>query len=69
MPTSSAQARRARRSSIGATVPPAKLWVFSTDTAAVATKNGLRSGANNCRNADRSTPPRGWVQVRIVTPV
>ena len=56
---SSAQARSARRSSSGSTAPPAKLWVFSTETAAVRTKNGPMSGANSRRIGGRSTLPRG----------
>ena len=37
--------------------------------AAVATKNGPMSGAYRCSIAARSTCPRGWVHVRIVSPV
>ena len=46
MPTDVAQVRSASRSASGSTAPPAKLWVFSTETAAVRTKNGPMSGAN-----------------------
>ncbi len=48
---------------------PAKLWVFSTEMAAVRTKNGPMSGAKIVLIVGRSTWPRGWIQVRIVRPV
>ena len=51
------------------TAPPAKLWVFSTEIAAVGTKNGPMSGANISWITGRSTPPRGCRQVRMVSPV
>ena len=51
------------------TAPPAKLWVFSTEMATVGTKNGPMSGAKIDRIAGRSTWPRGWIQVRVVSPV
>ena len=63
----SADARSARRSSIGVTAPPPKLWVFSTETAAVRTKNGPMSGAKRCRTVMRSSGVP--TQVRIVIPV
>ena len=63
-----AQLRSSCRSASGSTAPPAKLWVFSTETAAVRTKNGPMSGANIDRIAARSARPRGWVQVRMVMP-
>src|SRR6266511_1131381 len=50
-------------------LPPPKLWVFSTDTAAVVTKYGPTSGAIRPRIWPRSIWPRGAVQVRIVTPL
>ena len=59
--------RAGRRSAT--TVPPAKLWVFSTETAAVRTKNGPMSGACSPSIAARSTRPRSPVQVRIVMPL
>ncbi len=68
-PTESAQARSACRSASGRTAPPAKLWVFSTETAVVRTKNGPMSGAYISWTAARSTCPRGSRQVRIVSPV
>ena len=37
-------------------------------SAEVATKNGPISGATSACSGARSTAPRGWVQVRIVTP-
>ncbi len=67
-PAPTANARRSWRSSSGSTVPPAKLWVFSTEIAAVRTKNGPMSGANRALIAGRSTCPRAWVQVRMVSP-
>ena len=67
-PTPVAQARRSWSSSSGSTAPPAKLWVFSTEIAAVRTKNGPMSGANIDPIAGRSGRPRGCVQVRIVIP-
>ena len=54
-PTEPDQDRSASRSAIGSTAPPAKLWVFSTETAAVRTKNGPMSGANRPEMAARST--------------
>ena len=63
-----AHERSASRSPIGSTAPPAKLWVFSTETAVVRTKKGPMSGANRPEIAARSTWPRGEVQVRMVTP-
>ena len=57
------------RSSSGSTAPPAKLWVFSTETAVVRTKNGPMSGAYIASIAARSTWPRGSRQVRMVSPV
>ena len=42
--------------------------MFSTEIAAVGTKNGPMSGANIAVTAARSTCPRGCVQVRIVSP-
>ena len=68
-PTPVANSRRSRRSCRGSTAPPAKLWVFSTEIAAVGTKNGPMSGAYIDRIVARSTWPRGWIQVRIVRPV
>ncbi len=68
-PTPVAYSRRSRRSPSGSTAPPAKLWVFSTEIAAVGTKNGPMSGANMVRIVVRSTWPRGWIQVRMVSPV
>ncbi len=68
-PTPSAQARSACRSASGSTAPPAKLWVFSTETAVVRTKNGPMSGAYISSMAARSTCPRGCDQVRLVSPV
>ena len=65
----SAHARSASRSSSGSTAPPAKLWVFSTETAAVRTKNGPMSGAYIDSIAARSIWPRGSRQVRMVSPV
>ena len=64
-------ARAAPRStSSGWTRPPAKLWVFSTDTHAVATKNGPRSGRRRlARWPPGRRSPVGSVQVRIVSPV
>jgi hypothetical protein len=56
------------RSSSRCARPPAKLCVFSTETQAVRTKNGPRSGASRPSTAARSTYPRGSVHVRIVTP-
>ena len=69
MPTEVAQVRSVSRSASGRTAPPAKLWVFSTETAAVRTKNGPMSGANIDSSAAWSTWPRGSRQVRIVRPV
>ena len=43
--------------------------MFSTDTAAVRTKNGPMSGACIASIAGRSTWPRALVQVRMVRPV
>ena len=68
-PTPVAYSRRSWRSCNGSTAPPAKLWVFSTEIAAVGTKNGPMSGAKIVRIASRSTWPRGWIQVRMVSPV
>ncbi len=65
----SAHARSSRSSSTGTTAPPAKLWVFSTDTAAVGTKNGPMSGAKSCSITGSGRCPSGWIQVRIVTPL
>ena len=50
-------------------MPPAKLWVFSTEIAVVRTKNGPMSGAYISWTAARSTCPRGSRQVRMVRPV
>ena len=52
-----ASARSASRSASGSTVPPAKLWVFSTEIAVVRTKNGPMSGAYIDRIAPRSIWP------------
>ena len=49
------------------TAPPPKLWVFSTDTARVGTKNGPMSGAYIDSIVDRSSGRP--TQVRIVSPV
>ena len=68
MPIRSAAARSATSRLTGWMLPPAKLWVFSTDTAAVRTKNGPRSGATSDSRASMSTSPREPVHVRIVTP-
>ena len=67
-PAAVANSRRSRRSASGSTAPPAKLWVFSTEIAAVGTKNGPMSGANKDRIVSRSTWPRGSIQVRMVMP-
>ena len=67
-PAAVANSRRSRRSASGSTAPPAKLWVFSTEIAAVGTKKGPMSGANKDRIVSRSTCPRGSIQVRMVMP-
>ena len=51
----------------GVTAPPPKLWVFSTEIARVATKNGPMSGANIVSIVARSTGRP--TQVRMVRPV
>ncbi len=68
-PSSSASDRSCSRSESGTTVPPAKLWVFSTENAVVRTKNGPMSGAYIPRIVSRSTCPRSSAQVRLVSPV
>ena len=68
-PSPSASERSRSRSFSGSTVPPAKLWVFSTETAVVRTKNGPMSGACIFSIAARSTCPRSSAQVRLVRPV
>ncbi len=68
VPTPVAHSRRSWSSASGSTAPPAKLWVFSTETAAVRTKNGPMSGANSDRIVASSARPRGCVHVRIVIP-
>ncbi len=69
VPTSSAQVRSACSCSSGTTAPPAKLWVFSTATAAVGTKYGPRSGANMSCTRSSGSRPSGACQVRMVMPL
>ncbi len=68
-PRSSASVRSSSRSASGSTVPPAKLWVFSTEIAVVRTKNGPMSAAYIDRIASRSIWPSSRIQVREVIPV
>ena len=60
-------ARSARSSSIGCTVPPPKLCVFSTAIAAVETRYGPASGTAIASAAAASSRPRVGGQVRVVT--
>ena len=62
-------APRPRSWSNGCTVPPPKLWVFSTATQAVDTRYGPASGETIAATSAASSRPFTDGQVRMVTPV